>query len=479
MFVLILIAILMSSPMTGSAFVKQTTTDIFEQKLVKDRWIDKSLQERQKRLKTTKDPLALAGLAKALGQWGSCIQAASKLNANHVVKDWAILVELRCISKWLDEDSIKSNRAALSTIVARLDRLDKLKGLWINSTLGSKIEPLITQNRLSVAEFLDQQNRWKDLKGEVQKLLKNEYALSKAARARAYFFAGQVLLAERDWVAAYWQYDRSRSLDPNAGVDAKIKNVLPLLPNSVRNQLQINAQSTPTPSLGELSPSPEEAELYSQGLNYLARGDFGNGVEALARLLKQFPQGVRAKAASDKISELLSAEMEKSRGAQGDTNGKRKILSELLQLDADRQSEWAKTLFDSQGFAEAGPLFLKAAEESEDSPRAAKFFYMAGRSYQLSSQFSEAKKIFKKVLTKYPASPESADAAIHWALINYNENDPAEAITHLEMARSRKLTSQQDLISLFWLFQSYKQKKAEPELLKTGQELMARFPLTY
>ncbi|MCC6277432.1 MAG: lytic transglycosylase domain-containing protein, partial [Oligoflexia bacterium] len=41
------------------------------------------------------------------------------------------------------------------------------------------------------------------------------------------------------------------------------------------------------------------------------------------------------------------------------------------------------------------------------------------------------------------------------------------------------LTSQQDLISLFWLFQSYKQKKAEPELLKTGQELMARFPLTY
>jgi outer membrane protein assembly factor BamD (BamD/ComL family) len=54
----------------------------------------------------------------------------------------------------------------------------------------------------------------------------------------------------------------------------------------------------------------------------------------------------------------------------------------------------------------------------------------------------------------------------------------SDAITHFEAARARKLTSQQDLISLYWLFQA-QLKKGNQELAKTlAEDLVARFPIT-
>jgi soluble lytic murein transglycosylase len=169
----------------------------------------------------------------------------------------------------------------------------------------------------------------------------------------------------------------------------------------------------------------------------------------------------------------------KSKGPSGPSVIKKKILSAMNDFDSDRQLEWGKSLFDMQLYGDAAQLLKRAAEQSAGSAKASKPYFMAGRAFQLSNDYSRAKDMYQIVLKNYPASVEVVDAAIQWGLVNVNENDPSEAITHLEVARAHHLTSQQDLISLFWLYQSYKVKRTEAGIANSAAELIKRFGLTY
>ena len=228
-----------------------------------------------------------------------------------------------------------------------------------------------------------------------------------------------------------------------------------------------------------LNPATDELEIVNQAETFLTRKDPVSAVDALTKLLHKFPAGIRAKWAQDKIFELLNAEIDKSRGPNGPSVVKKKILSAMNDFDPDRQIEWGKSLFDMQMYADAGPLLRKAAEQISESARASKPYYLAGRAFQLSNDYSHAKEMYQTLLKRFPASTEVVDGAIQWALININENDPSEAITHLEVARSRHLNSQQDLISLFWLYEGYKMKNTENGITESSNDLMNRFGLTY
>jgi len=188
---------------------------------------------------------------------------------------------------------------------------------------------------------------------------------------------------------------------------------------------------------------------------------------------------VKAKWAQDKLTELMGVEVEKSRGPLGITIAKKKIFSIMIDFDLDRLQEWGHSLFDMQDYADAAELYKKAADMLGTSTRTAKALYMAARSYQLAGDASNAKSLFKRVIKDYPASVEVSEAAIQWGLTDLNDNDPSEAISHFELARSRKLNRQEDLISLFWLYESYKIKNTPNEMQKAQEELINRFGLTY
>ena len=269
-------------------------------------------------------------------------------------------------------------------------------------------------------------------------------------------------------------------MNPDASqIESRVKGILPLVPSSIREQFSEKlgeASESPSPSP---TPSNAEMDMANEADQFLTRSDSIAAVESLSKLIKKFPGGAKSKWAQDKIFELFANEIEKSKGPDGVSVAKKRIEAEMQDFDSERQGEWGKALFDMQFYAEAAPLLRKSADQISGSKSAAKPYYLAARAYQLINNYLDAKELYQTVLKSYPGSPEVVDAAIQWALININENDPSEAITHLETARSRKMTSQQDLVSLFWLYQSYKIKNTPNMVAEKGEELIRRFGLTY
>jgi len=480
--VLFFFASLMASG--ASAFVKTQSVELEELPLT-DRWAAKSVVEKQKRIKTAKDPVMKTAIAESLGDWQGCVLAARNVPKKSVVRDWLWLIELNCGRKLTEsETKTKDNGYAVGALLASsIASVEANQLAWHNKPLGSKIQQALVSAKFALTRWHNKNSHWKELRVELQKLFKIEFLLNKAERAQLYFFAGELLVAERQWVEAHRQFERSKDLNSDNIIDGKIKSILPMLPPSFRAQLEEKAKALATTEAANLAqavqPSGEEFEFFNQAQSNLARNDVVGAVEAMANLIRKFPLGIKSKWAQDKIFELLIAETEKSRGPQGTSVLKKKIHSEMLNFDSDRQADWGKTLFDMQAYADAAPLLKKSADQISSSVRASRIYYLAARSYQLSGAYGDAKKIYQLLIRNYPTATEIPDAAIQWGLINYNENDPSEAITHLEIARSRKLTSQQDLVSLFWLYQSYKAKNAEQEMIKAAKELVARFHLTY
>jgi soluble lytic murein transglycosylase len=463
-----------------TGFVKPITINIEELPRV-DRWSASSAGELTKKLKTVKDPLVKAGIADGLADWETCAVSAKKVSPKSSIRDWALLLELNCARQWAEEDDKpKSGKTAGEILSDSIRRTEAFSFDTYSKTLQDKKLQALLAARLSLCKWLDKHSRWKDLKSELVQIFKLESFFSKSDRALLYYYAGDVMVADRLWSDAFWQFQRAHDLSPDVSqIESRVKGILPMVPPSIREQFTEKFVSSPELPSPTPNPSSEEMDLGNQADGYLTRNDTIAAVDALVKMIKKFPGGVRSKWAQDKMFELFASEIEKSRGPDGPSVAKKKIETVMLEFDSERQYEWGHSLFDMQAYAESAPILRKSADQVSGSKSASKAYYLAGRAYQLTNDYSNAKELFQLIVKNYPASPEVVDAAIQWALANINENDPSEAITHLEIARTRKMTSQQDLISLFWLYQSYKLKNTESGITDKGNELIRRFGITY
>ncbi len=471
---------LILSTFLNLGFVHPLTVDI-EETPKASKWSLEEEERQKKTLKLSKDPLTRAGLSEALEDWEGCITNARLVSKKSLVRNWVELLELSCAIRLAVPESKSKNKMAATYLEGALKRIESSPKEDQNKSLADKKAGAILQGRLILCQYFQKHARWKELRSELQKafLVENEY--SKPDRAILFGLAGEVLVAERQWTDALLQFQRARDLDPDTSfVETRIRAILPMVPSSAREQFESKIKSlSPIENINPVNPSPDELEIVNQAESFINRNDPASAVEALSKLLSKFPGGVRAKWAQDKIFELLNIEIEKSKGPNGPSVIKKKILSSMSEFDSDRQFEWGKALFDMQMYADAAPLLKNSADLISGSSRAAKGYYLAARAFQLGNEYSKAKEVYQTILKKYPSASEVADAAIQWGLIGINDNDPSEAITHFEVARSRHLTNQQDLISLFWLYQSYKMKKAESGILDTSSDLIKRFGLTY
>jgi soluble lytic murein transglycosylase len=460
-------------------FVRPIVVNVEETPRAKKFLVQEAI-EQKKILKTEKDPLARANLNEALQQWEPCVLEARKVSVKSPIRDWALLLELSCAIQGVDPDGKAKAGKNAGTLLSQT--LRKVEGTPLRDSLAQeKIKPIARQGRLALCEYMQKHARWKELRFELQKAFTNENEYERNDRATLYELAGDLLVADRQTVDAFNQFQRARDLNPSDdSVESKLRSMAPMLPSNTRDQLESKLKAaTPSASQVVIVPSTDEQEITSLAENYISHGDQVSGVEALAKLIHKFPGGLRSKWAQDKIYELLNNEIEKSKGPQGPTVAKKKILNMMEDFDSDRLYDWGKSLFDVQMYADAAPLLRKSAEQIAGSAKASHPLYLAGRAYQMSNDHNDAKEIYQKILKSYSASPEAVDAAIQWALVNINEDDGAEAIAHLEVARSHRMTNQQDLVSLFWLYQSYKTKNVQIRIDETGNDLIQRFGLTY
>jgi soluble lytic murein transglycosylase len=449
-----------------------------------DHWVTSSHAVQEQKLKVSKDTLVKAGILAALGDWEGCVIQA-RGSKKESIQDWVTYIELNCAKQFAEnglsstskKKSVASAGALLKDAIAHAQKVLKNNH---GSRGAKKIEQILSSSQIALCQWFDDHAQWKDLRNQLKILFDQEDSFSKAEKAKIYFYGGDLLVAERRWVDAFWQYQRAREFGGSNEIESRLKAILPNVPPAVRPVLEsVFSQTKSEQEVPVVNISSDEIEVYGQVQSSLSRNDILGALDALTSLLKKFPMGIKAKYAQDKLYELLIQEVERSKGPSGATVAKKRIENVMLDFDSERQAEWGKSLFDSQYYSVAAPILKKSADQLGASPRAFKNLFLAGRAYQLSQSYNDAKKIYHTLIKAYPAAPEVTDVALQWALISYNENDASEAITHLETVRSRKMTSQQDLISLFWLFQSFKMKKANDEMVKAAADLVRRFPLTY
>lgn len=434
--------------------------------------------KKKKRLQNSlKDPLAKASLALDLKNYPRCIYWSRKVSSKSPVRDWAMVLELECAGSFFGENGkVTGKKSTVSKLVAgALARGARYRSP--SPLTEESIEKRLLSTRLDFAQWLLKRARWGELKKQLWHLQKNQDEYSESDQGIIFELAGELLVAERKWLAAYWQFERSRLLNPSLSkIEGRLKAIMPMLSKKMRRRLEKHfidsSKSKDTPAV----VGREEQKAYNNVVARLKKND-NSTVAALVRLIREFPDGQHSKWASSKLLKMLLQEIRKS--SSGDTNLKNKLMRSMLDLDVERQLQWAKTLFSRQAYKEAALLFRQSAEESGGTARSSLQYYLGARSYQLSGNLGEAEKLFKVLLKQFPASDHFVDGAIQMGLININQKEAGEAISHLEMARTGSMSQQQDLVSLFWLYHAYKLQKADKSIEKTRDQLLAQFPLTY
>jgi len=479
----LLLAAFSFSLLTG--FIRVVTVPS-DNKFQVSRWSIWSPPDKKAKVKAFKDPLARAALYQSLQAWDDCAREAHRASSvPNLVRDWTLIIELGCAQQLVDPDysgkAKNGGQIALQALRNAIDHPGWYRDLYTNPRIERAIQAL----RLQTALWLGRHNQFKEAKLLLNKVFADEHEYSVQDRVKAYEFAGEMLVGDRVFESAFLQFDRARQLMPDSDAATKIKNLMPFLSESVRKRLEGSqnetnaASASPTP-LAQASPIPsvEEMEVTAESETFLSRGETGPAIEALEKLLKNYPGGLKSKWAQDKLFELYVKELNRSQSPNGTSVNKGKIEKVLLGFDGDRLYDWGRQLFDALDYADAYTLLVKSASNLDGSLRAARSFLLAARSAQLSGKMDEAKDAYKNLTKKYGGTPEFIDGSIQWGLVSYEAGEFSDAIVHFEAARARKLGPQQDLISLYWLLQAQLEKKNKDLADKSAAELVERFPLT-
>lgn len=461
----------------ASAFIQTSTVDLKDSFSV-DQW--DLLSKNQKKTTRPKSALGRAALFESVKNWEGCTSQLSSEPDSSPLRDWVILLNLKCAEEWAKAESPKTSKAG-SVLKDAISLAEKFSFRESLESLEAEVKTRAASGSLTLGQWYKDRSQWKGLKAHLNKLIEREDRFNSVDRSRIYVLASEVSVSERKWEEAYRLLERAKLNDPSTSVDSRVKMIVSNLSSSLKEKLKDEAplsQPTPLP-VTEMAPSTEETELFQQAQSYLGGKEQLNGVAAMTTILKKYPMGSRSQWAEDKLMEMLRSEMAKAEKGDGVPVAKQKILESMAEVDFERLANWGRQLFKNQNYEEAAVLLAKAGQLMGGAPKASKEIYLAARSYQLSGQNKAAKDLYAQIGKGFSNSDEFQDALFHWGLINYNEGEFSEAITHLESSLTKPPSYQHLLRTQFWLYQSYKAKKAEAETKKAAEELITRFPTTY
>ncbi len=306
-----------------------------------------------------------------------------------------------------------------------------------------------------------------------EKLQRMRSWMDRDQQSRMYRMAGEMAFIEQKLLVAADFYQRS--------LDQKDSDELRTKLDSLRNTLLQNSTliASPKPMAAfdaEVGVSGDEKELYTRMQQALKSGDFVSACEDGVKILTQFPGGVRAKWAEDRIIESYL-----SVAAKNESQFRlirERMLKQMLKVDGGRLFAWATTLFMKGYYADALDLAEKSKSLMGGHPDSVRIIRLASRAALFSGEYSTAVKMFETLALEYAGTPESAEAVFRLGLLYFRKGQYSEAAAFFE--RLLVLPSSDDFqySGMYWLWRT-QQKLKNPNSDEVGKKLAEKFPLTY
>jgi soluble lytic murein transglycosylase len=236
-------------------------------------------------------------------------------------------------------------------------------------------------------------------------------------------------------------------------------------------------EATPKPAVDpDLALMPKEKEISDRMNSAMRNGDFVSASEDALELIKDFPGSQRARWASDRLFEFLTAVATKE--DQKYQALKSRILDQMEKADGLRLQSWAERAFKAGYYPEAITLSEAALKKLDGTTSSTSVLSAQAHSHLYSGDEGKAKKVFATLIEKHSGTSESLTAQFRLGLIEFRAKEYAAAIGHFERVLALPESASFELPARYWLWRSF-QKQDEKRALEEATILVTRFPLTY
>lgn len=406
-----------------------------------------------------KSPLAQQKAAETQKKWPECSNLGQKNFAKeNLLKGWVLQSWIRCAREGAE---LKKN---ISLVEKPLEALDKNNDLTLAGSWSSTLFQEGLKTRFLYLDILGNNKpelSWKHL----EKLFANFERLDREQKARVYVKAAELAQARTKLKAAQSFLEQSLAEKETKSARDKLNSVLFAL-----NQ---------TPPPAETNKNEVEVE-----------GGFGERFEMAGKAndllglmdhcvayLNQYPNGKKAKWASDKILEIYQNFSDQPESDKI-TALKENALSIIEKADASRALEWARILHKKADFPASLRLSERALFNYERSKDGAVLLYMAGRSAHILADWPRALKYLQRYAEYHAGAEDINEVLFRTALTQIRMEQYSSAVTTLEKLLLQKNIDRYELSAHYWLvraLQLSKNAKADAEI----ELILNKYPFSY
>lgn len=403
------------------------------------------------------------------GQSAACVQELRKAYPKYKqIQPWIATVELECA---LDESKNKSSIANLYPSVLNMEKdltrmftgaqAPRAKTAWVQSRLAMLQGDLKT-NRVRAWE-------------SANKLQRMAYQLEKKDRAQLYRSMGELAFVQQRWEAARDYFTRSLRDADNDELRSRIKAVDSIVNKKSKDEEE--AQTKPeTVVNASLEATADELELVTKITAALASGEIIPAVETSVKLMRNFPGGVRAKWASDRIIEAYLSMADKSDAKF--VVVRQNIVDEMLHADSEHMTEWARVMYNRAQYGDCLKLAQRSIANAEKGIPNARMYELAADSASNQENYSEAKKYYQILITEYGGTASARQALLKSALVDYRKKEYIGAATQLERLLVLPQADNFEVVARYWLWRSQQKLKSD-QAQATADILIQKYPFSY
>lgn len=407
------------------------------------------------------------------GLWAECAkQARLVLPSAQPVKAWITTSWIKC-SYRADKDKPKSDE-----LVAALKQWNQIgtpgSGPWRESAAEE-----VVRARLWVIEKYLKTNP--ALATENLNLIFDEIPSDdKLSRAKAWALLGEQSMIKHSHAGALAAFEQSLKFADSKEVQEKYNSALLVISKpgdkSVDAVAPEKLKKNPALLLSETEKQFEERFQDSNRAN-----DPILQLEDCVSYLAKLPNGVKAKWAANRISEIHASLWDR---AAVDSDWARaqatmdRVISLMEKVDSPRLVEWLPIVFRRGDYRGALRIANQLTPEKAMTLDGATVLWLGGRAAQLVGETKKAEKFFSQYLENHLGGEMVRDVQFQWALIHLRNKNFSSASALLERLITTDTTEKLDLSSRYWLIRAL-QATQNPRAIEESKNLVAQYPFSY
>ena len=401
------------------------------------------------------------------GQNAACAQELRKAYPRYKqIQPWIITFELECA---LEEAKSKSNVAPLVSTLLNFEKdmsrlfigaqAQRAKSAWVSARL-----------RLIESDIKTNRSRAWESAGKLQKL---SVQLEKKDRAQLYRLMGELAFVQQRWDASKEFFTRSMNDGESEEVRLRLKAVESIAPKKTKEAEAVKPEKVTNAAL---EVSADELDLVQKVTVALGAGELLSAVEVAMKLIRQYPGGVRAKWAAERVLEAYLSLVDKS-----DIKFipvRENIVAEMAKADSERLTEWARVIYNRAQYADSLKLAERAISNAERGIPNSRMYELAADSALNLERYLEAKKYYQVLISEYGGTTSAREALLRSALIDYRRAQYIGTTTQLERLLVLPQAENYEVIARYWLWRAQQKLKSE-QADATADILISKYPFSY